>query len=120
MIFLGIGIYYWLRKKESKKGSSKLAKVLGNSDYQRLITIAPLKCLDCGECILVSNGCCANCMSNITLENTETHCHEHNHKHYHHSNYETKELLTLFLLPLISGIITYQIIRKITQKSTKK
>lgn len=116
IIFLGVGIYYWLKKKENKKENNKLAKVLGNSNYQRLITIAPLKCLDCRECILDSNGCCANCLSNITLENTATGCHEHHHKHYHYSNYETKELLSLLLLPLLSGIITYQIIRKMTHQ----
>jgi len=120
IILLAVGVYLWLRKKPSKKRNSKLEKVLGGSDYQRLKVITPLKCLECGECAVDSKGCCSNCV-NSGVKSTEStsieiHCQEHNHDHQHHYHSSPggeKVLLGLFLTPLIGGIIAYRIIIKI-------
>ncbi|CAI2161372.1 10315_t:CDS:2 [Funneliformis geosporum] len=116
VIILALGVYYWLREKRIKKLDGELEKFLGNSDYQRLITAPPSKCLECGECAIESSGCCSNCVNsveNLESVSTEIHCQEHNHNHQHHHHPKQggeKGLLSLVLFPLIGGIITVVLI----------
>ncbi|CAI2184514.1 14761_t:CDS:1 [Funneliformis geosporum] len=90
IIFLGLMICYWLRKKNNKKRIGRLERVLGESDYQRLAIASFEKCLDCGGCAMDSKGCCSNCVKSVnSSENnnsTEAHCQGHNHEHKHHNH----------------------------------
>ena len=84
-----------------------------DNDFSRVKTIPALKCMECQECNMESSGCCSNCSANQQYS-SEVHCEKHNHSHNHqHShNMNVKDYLPLLFLPMITGLITYKIIKK--------
>ena len=92
VILLVIAIYYLLKKRKKKQckyGEENCPQA--DSDYNRVKTISPISCIECGNCAIENKGCCANCNSptNLAVERhsflgERTHCSEHNHSHHHH------------------------------------
>src|SRR4051794_37620391 len=124
IIILSIGIttavlYLLLKRKKKKcKYGGNDSCPLSDSDYKKVKTIPPIKCIECNNCAVESNGCCANCNANANLV-AESHCSEHNHEHgnhHHHSHQhssklENKDVITLIIIPFIMGAIIYRIIK---------
>jgi ABC-type nickel/cobalt efflux system permease component RcnA len=118
VILLSIIAIYYLFKSEKKQFKYRGEKFpLANGDYNRVKTIDSISCLECGNCVLESSGCCANCNFQTDLV-AESHCHEHNHlhshnhyhKHDHSHSGSNKNFFSLLLIPLIVGVIVYRII----------
>jgi hypothetical protein len=102
-----------LKKRKSKKIESGLKKILVVSDYQRIKTISLRSCLECGECVLESGGCCSGCVKSVNsmaCQQTEKHCLEHKHDHHHHEG-DIKGYLVIGLFPFVVGAVLYRIIK---------
>ena len=108
-ILLGIIFIYLLRKNKKIKHGKKLSKYREDSDWNKVKEIPVISCIQCGECVMESNGCCANCNVNSTISE-EFHCKEHDHKHSHHSP-EIPQKLIIF--PILFGIIIFWTVKNV-------
>lgn len=111
IILLAVAILL-LRKKKDEELEIDECQAIDN-DFSRVKTIPALKCMECQECLMESNGCCSNCSAN--QQQLETHCdkHDHSHNHQHSHSTDTKGLLPLLLVPVALGLISYRVIKKL-------
>ena len=114
---LAIAIYYLFKSEKKQFKYRRENFSLAGGDYNRVKTIAPISCLECGDCVVESSGCCANCNFQTDLA-VENHCHEHNHlhshnhyhKHDHSHQVSGQKNFSLLLMPLIVGVIVYRMV----------
>ena len=121
IISLGLILIIYLKKRKKEK---KCFKGISNydlgGDYDKVKNDYLVKCLDCGECLLESSGCCGNCNQQQFItekkhcHNSEHSHHEHNHNHSHQVN--INEYFSLLLIPLVILAILYRIIDYISSK----
>ena len=130
VILVAISLIYYLFKNKKKKRYScgvAVANCLVDSDYNKIKTIPPLKCIECDNCAVESNGCCANCNAGVNLlaeSQGQKHCREHNHSHSHNHDHKhhfspsknIKGYFSLLLIPLILGVAVYRIVGLIRNK----